>query len=60
MGHVEGENGHIISYIICDGREYFTDTTNSIPLTDQAGIEKHLIFRDGSLEKVRKVANYKK
>lgn len=59
MGHVEGENGHIISYIICDGQEYFTDTTNYIPLTDQEGIEKHLIFRDGALEKARKVANYK-
>ena len=49
-----GENGHIISYIICDGQEYFTDTTNHLPLMDQKSIEKHLIFRNGSLERVRK------
>ena len=57
MGHVEGENGHIISYIICDGQEYFTDTTNQLPLMDQKSIERHLIFANGSLERVRKAAN---
>lgn len=56
FGQVEGENGHIISYIICDGQEYFTDTTNQLPLMDQKSIEKHLIFRNGSLERVRKTA----
>ncbi len=57
FGNVSGQNGHIISYIICDGTEYFTDTTNQIDLTDQAGIEKYLIFRGGSLQRVRDVAN---
>ncbi len=56
LGSVEGENGHIISYVVCDGEEYFTDTTNNIPLTDQKEIEKYLVFRDGSLERVRSVA----
>ena len=56
FGQVEGENGHIISYIICDGQEYFTDTTNQLPLMDQKSIEKHLIFRNGSLQRVRKTA----
>lgn len=56
FGSVEGENGHIISYIVCDGEEYFTDTTNHIPLTDQKEIEKHLIFRDDSLQKAKAAA----
>ena len=56
FGQVGDENGHIISYIICDGQEYFTDTTNHLPLMDQKSIEKHLIFRNGSLQRVRKTA----
>lgn len=56
FGQVGDENGHIISYIVCDGQEYFTDTTNHLPLMDQKSIEKHLIFRDGSLQRVRKAA----
>ena len=56
FSQVEGENGHIISYIICDGQEYFTDTTNHLPMMDQKSIERHLIFANGSLERVRKTA----
>ena len=56
FGQVGDENGHIISYIVCDGQEYFTDTTNHLPLMDQKSIEKHLIFRNGSLQRVRKTA----
>lgn len=53
---VEGENGHILSYIVCDGQEYFTDTTGSIPMTDLEDMKKHVIFRSDSVEKVRKAA----
>lgn len=60
FSQVEGENGHIISYVICDGKEYFADTTNCLPLMDQSSIEKYLIFQDGSLERVRAAAQCQK